>query len=160
VSIFGDKAADQLKYITTCRLCGKQFTSSPFKVAVIGQNVPPEVIRFVEALQKHLLTHREAIASLQLAIQQYAGYMVTRQFDIQDPQLSRVQEGVRHHLHKMTRKETITDEQITENLLMTPIDDPDLRAGVESLLRDFRDKLQEEGRHAPPKPENSPLVTV
>jgi hypothetical protein len=152
--------APKLEYITRCRIpgCKKTFVSDPFGLEIIGKP-GDRIVKFVSRLIEHAQTdHPQQWAQISGAIQQYMGFMIVRMFEIQDPQLLGMQEGIRAALHHFTTRLTITDEEIQSRVARIGLD-PEQEEGVGLLLRDMRDLLTEQGQYAPQLSEK-PLVRV
>ena len=151
-----------VEYVTRCRVqgCGKQFLSSPMDIPIIGQP-NDRVVKFVTALMEHVSKkHPQAMQQIAGAVQEYMGFLIVTMFQCQDPQLSQLQERVRASIAKVSRKLTITNEEIQDRVARLGLD-PDEEEGLQTLLRDMRDLLTEQGSYAPPngQPASSPLVT-
>ena len=153
-------SAPKLEYITRCRVpgCTKEFISSPFDIPIIGQP-DQRLIKFVTALMEHTQKkHPTQMLQISGSIQQFTGFLVASTYEIQDPQIGAMQEGIRAALHKMTQRLTITDEEIQDRVARLELE-PEEEEGVALLLRDMRDLLTESGRYAPQVTEK-PLVTA
>ena len=151
-----------LEYITRCRVsgCGKQFVSSPLDIPIIGQP-NDRVVKFVTALMEHVSKkHPQAMQQIAGAVQEYMGFLVVSMFQCQDPQLAQLQERVRASIAKVSRKLTISDAEIQDKVARLELD-PDKEEGLNTLLRDMRDLLCEQGRYAAEngQPAPSPLMT-
>jgi hypothetical protein len=145
-----------LKYITKCRVCPKEFSTSPFDIPIIGQP-NQKVITYVTALMKHLQSHPEQMAGFAAALQEFSGLLCVSNFDMQDPQLIAMAERIRARTHRFTRRNIISDAMISDRLSQLPIP-ADILEPLTGLFQDMRDVLLEEGRYAPKLPETT-LVT-
>jgi hypothetical protein len=101
----------ELTYITSCRLCPKQFTAAALPVPIIGQPAPANVAKYVEALSKHLSSkHPKEWGAVLNFVNQYAGLLTIRAFETQDPALQRAEDLVRFTLHQLTRRNPPPDD--------------------------------------------------
>lgn len=152
-----------VKYRTVCRIpgCGQEFQRSPLDIPIIG--APNDsVVRFVTHLMEHVqIKHPQAMQQISGAIQEYMGFLVLSMFQCQDPRLAEMYEGVRASIHKVSTRLTISDDEIRDRIARLGLD-PDQEEGLNTLLRDMRDLLTEQGRYAPQngQPAQKPLVTV
>jgi hypothetical protein len=146
-------------YRTVCKHCGVTLQTPPF-TPMIGADVNPEIIQFVLKLQKHMAkSHPEQSGHVQGSIAQFTGFACVANFGIQDPILVGMQEAVRAALHRFTRRAFITDAQIEDRIAQLGFDS-DAAAGLNTLMREMRDILCEEGAYAPSSsPASTPLVT-
>jgi hypothetical protein len=153
-------APTQVMYIAKCRFCGMTPPPMPPFVPLVGGQIDPKIIAFVQALQKHVeKKHPVEFAKMGQTIMQFTGYAAVSAFEIQDPVISGMQEAVRAALHKFTRRMWITDEEIQDRVARLELETADLDAGVSLLLRDMRDLLTEEGAYAPSQQAKPALVT-
>ena len=151
-----------VEYVTRCRVqgCGKQFLSSPMDIPIIGQP-NDRVVKFVTALLDHVQKkHPKAMMQISGAIQEYMGFLIVTMFQCEDPKLAQLQEQVRASIFKVSRRLTITDAEIQDRVARLGLD-PDEEEGLQTLLRDMRDLLTEQGSYAPQngQPAPQPLVT-
>jgi hypothetical protein len=151
-----------LDYTTRCRVpgCTKTFVSSALEVPIIGQP-DAKVVKFVTALMDHMQKkHPQEMNVVAQISQQFLGFIVISQFEIEDPKLLEMRESVRALMAKMSRRFLIPDADIKDRVARLELD-PDDEEGVGTLLLDMRDLLTEQGRYAPLNgtPANSPLVT-
>ena len=148
-----------LKYTTTCRVpsCGQQFMSSPLDLPVVGR--PNErLVKFVMALVAHLQKkHPEVMQHISGMAQEFTGYLALRMFIIEDPHLITGQENVRATLQQFSRRNRITDAEITDRVARLGLN-AEQEEDLSVLLRDMRDVLCEEGQYAPKTAERT-LVT-
>ena len=151
-----------VEYVTRCRVqgCGKQFLSSPMDIPIIGQP-NDRVVKFVTALMEHVQKkHPQHMQQISGAIQEYMGFLIVTMFQCEDPKLAQLQERVRASIFKVSRRLTITNEEIQDRVARLGLD-PDEEEGLQTLLRDMRDLLTEQGNYAPAngQPAPQPLVT-
>ena len=152
-----------LEYITKCRVpgCNKEFVSNALDIPIIGQ--PNErVVRFVTALYDHLgKKHPEVMQRITGAIQEYMGFLVVGMFEVSDPKLLEMREHIRATLARIFRRFQISDGDIQDRIARLELD-PEEEEGLNTLLRDMRDLLTEQGNYAPRngQPADKPLVTV
>ena len=69
-----------------------------------------------------------------------------QQFETDDPQLQASQQRLRSWLHSLTRKNQITDAQITDRLVAA---EPLTQERVTAVCKEMRDYLTEQGGYAP-----------
>ncbi len=152
-----------LKYLTKCRVCGQEFTSSALDVPIIGKP-NDRVIKFVTALFGHIQAkHPNETGAIFGGIQEYTGLLVLSMFQWQDPQLAGMHENIRGTIHRFTTRYTLSDEEIqgkVEELTRMLDLDPEELEGFRVLMQDMRDLLLEQGRHAPVQPTDKPMVTA
>ena len=152
-----------LEYITKCRVpgCNKEFVSNALDIPIIGQ--PNErVVRFVTALYDHLgKKHPEVMQRIAGAIQEYMGFLVVGMFEVADPKLLEMREHIRATLARISRRFQISDADIQDRVARLELD-PEEEEGLNTLLRDMRDLLTEQGNYVPKngQPADKPLVTV
>jgi hypothetical protein len=104
--------------------------------------------------------HPQAMMQISGSIQEFMGFLVVSMFQCEDPKLSQLQERVRASIAKVSRKLTITNEEIQDRVARLGLD-PDEEEGLQTLLRDMRDLLTEQGNYAPQngQPTPQPLIT-
>lgn len=153
----------KLEYITRCRVpgCNKEFVSSPLDIPIIGR--PNErVVKFVGALVEHIQKkHPQAMPNISAAVQEFTGFLVISMFEVADPKLQEMTEHVRASLAKLSRRFNISNEDIQDRVARMGLD-PEEEDGLNTLLRDMRDLLTEQGSYAPKiqQPADKPLVTA
>jgi hypothetical protein len=153
--------------LTTCRECGQQFKANPLDVPIIGEQPNAKTLRFVEALGKHIQKHHPQAGMFITSIgMQFQGYVITKCYETQDPGLLEIQEQLRAHVYRMTRKNYITDAVILDIVARLGFDEEDGRPIV-AAFRDMRDALTETGKYKaqPPaetaqKPEIEPAPSL
>lgn len=155
-------SSPKISYTTRCRVpgCTEATQHTPLDTPIIGQP-QRQAIDFVKGLSKHIeKKHAEQHQALMQWTPAFYSLMTLSWFECPDPAVSALQEQVRSTIHRMTRRNYITDEQIQQKISEVfglAADDP--RAdGMLTLLTEFRDILCEEGRHAPRSA--PPLVAV
>ena len=152
-----------VKYKTVCRVpgCGQDFVSSPLDIPIIGQP-NARVVHFVTKLMEHVQQKHPAIMQqISGALQEYTGFLVLTMFQWQDPQLQKMHESVRASIHKVSTRFTISDDEIQDRIARLGLE-PEQEEGLNTLLRDMRDLLTEQGRYAPQngQPAATTVVTV
>ena len=152
-----------LECITSCKIpgCAKRFVSSALDIPIIGQ--PNErVVKFVTALMDHLQAkHPDVMTRVSGAIQEYMGFIVVSLFELNDPKLLEMREQIRASLAQVSRRYQISNADIQDRVARLELDS-DEEEGLNTLLRDMRDLLTEQGSYAPKNgtPADKPLVTV
>jgi len=141
--------SDALKYITTCRLCNQRFSNSA--LPIIGDQPDRQTAKFVTGLAQHFKSaHKEQAVGIwndtRIFATQFAGWIVMQQFETDDPQLQASQQRLRSWLHSLTRKNQITDAQITDRLVAA---EPLTQERVTAVCTEMRDYLTEQGGYAP-----------
>ena len=141
--------SDALKYITTCKLCNQRFANSA--LPIVGEHPDAKTAKFVTSLAKHFKSaHKEAAQAIwndtSIFATQFAGWIVMQQFATDDPQLQASQQRLRSWLHSLTRKNQITDAQITDRLVAA---EPLTLERVTVVCKEMRDYLTEQGGYAP-----------
>ena len=150
----------QPKYTTKCLVpdCTKEFTSSPFDVAILGKP-DAKVQKFGEALMKHLQErHPEVIRSFTGRLSEFSTLALASMYDCQDPVIQKMANQIRWSIQKFTQRAKITDADIDDRLSRLGVS-PDLHEQLRGLLQDMRDVLLEEGKYAPEMPEQSRIIT-
>lgn len=149
-----------IQYTTKCRVpgCGQELQSPPL-VPIVGGKPNQDVIDFVLRLYKHLeKKHPEQFNQLNASVQQWMGFSAIALFHIQDPVLVMIQESVRAAIHRFTTKSYITDLEIQDRVAALGFTENEAE-GLNTLLRDMRDILCEEGAYAPGPPVQKSIVT-
>jgi hypothetical protein len=140
--------SETLKYITTCRLCNQRFANSA--LPIVGEHPDAKTAKFVTSLAKHFKSaHKEAATAIWNDASafgtQFAGWVVMQQFETADPELRASQERFRTWLHNLTRKNQITDAQITDRLVAA---EPLTQESVTAVCKEMRDFLTEQNGYA------------
>lgn len=140
-----------LKYITTCTLCNQRFSNSA--LPLIGETPDAQTVRFVTGLAKHLKTvHPQEIERLRaetaILSNQFVGWLTLQKFETTDPNLQASQQRLRMWLHGLTRKNQLTDAEITDKIVSLGLD-AEHAGPVNDLCKELRDFLTEQGRYAP-----------
>jgi hypothetical protein len=131
------------KKITTCRVCGQEFKAPAIKPDDRGQ-----ILKLAEALGRHLNTHEElqrAVTTLLLAT------LFTTEDEMLKASIPTILAGVeptRAMIHQATRRTYIDDALIDNKIADLGFEVEDAK-GLQTLLRDMRDILCEEGQYAP-----------
>jgi hypothetical protein len=151
-----------VEYVTRCRVpgCSKTFVSDPFDVPIIGQPTD-RLDRFVRAMESHLKErHPQQLTAIDGSAAQFKILLIASSFEIRDPLLISMGNMLRWSLAQFTRTRNITDAEITDRAARLELE-PEQQEGIETLLRDMRDLLTEQGSYAPPngQPAPSPLIT-
>jgi hypothetical protein len=147
---------ENLKYITTCTLnrkdgtpCRQPFTDFAFDIPIIGEAPSTRAMKFVRALGKHTASkhqpEHEQIENLGI---QFSGFLITKTYETNDPNLLAVQNTIRYHTHQMTRRVYVTDDHIRHvvaDLGFTAEDG----APVVKAMQELRDILTETGSGGP-----------
>jgi hypothetical protein len=143
-----------LKYITTCKLCGQRFANKA--LPIIGDNPDASTRSFIHALILHLnREHPQQFQAFTRAMvtlaNNFAGWLALQNFEITDPNLLKSQEELRTFAHSITRKNDLTDAEITDKIVSL---EPLTAEKVTALCKEWRDFLTEQGRY------QTPAVTV
>lgn len=147
---------NDLKYLTTCQAktkdgqpCGQRFQDHPLNIPIIGEPPDARTQRFVEALGRHIYAkHPDHGAVVQNLGMQFTGYLITKTYETEDPGLLSIQNALRYHIHHMTRRIWITDEQLQDTVAR--LDEEGFTAEkVLAALKEFREILTETGKAKP-----------
>lgn len=163
-----------LTHITKCLLCPiekrARIVSDPMPQVKPGEQPPEAVGRYVQALTDHIRKkHPESYAQIYAMAQIMMALLVVKEFETTDPGVETAREQLRNFIHRMTRKNDVTETDIQVRL--EHIDDSVTffeRDGKDAIdkdrildeLRDFRDFLLEEGDYAPAVPEEARIVSA
>jgi hypothetical protein len=142
--------AENLKYITTCKLCNQRFSNSA--LPIVGEQPDKQTAQFVTALAKHFKSaHKEEAQGVwndsSIFATQFAGWIVMQQFETNDPQLQAGQQRLRVWLHKLTQRNQITDADLQDRIARLELAEPDAEK-VTAACKELRDFLTEQGRYA------------
>jgi hypothetical protein len=131
-----------LKHITKCKHCGKEFIAPALAVPIIGEPPTAHVLRYVEVLMKHLATKHQTEWPQLLGVSSLlTGVMILRQFESADPALVKAEDVARFQVHQLTRRNPPpTDEDLDKKIDAIGLDH---RADVVRLMRELRDYLIE-----------------
>lgn len=141
---------DNLKYITTCKLCNQRFANSA--LPIIGEQPDRQTAKFVTGLAEHFKkTHKEQAEGVwndtRIFATQFAGWIVMQQFQTDDPQLQASQQRLRAWLHRLTIKNQISDADLQDRIARLELAEPDAEK-VTALCKELKDYLTEQGQHA------------
>jgi len=154
----------ELRYGTTCKLCGHEFDAPAF-TPTINNKPDPRIEKFGRMLFTHIADkHPQQMQGIAMILQSFTGFLGAQFFNCPDPVILDMQEDFRSQLHQRTRLNNVDDQQIRDRLtaLTTDEENPlplEFIAPLEFMFRDFRDMLTEAGRYAPDK-RQKPLVTA
>ena len=137
-----------LKHITTCKFCGQRFSNSA--LPVIGESPALAIVTFVNKLAKHIgKAHpqqtKQIYAETARFYQNCTGWAILQQFQSEDPNLLKSKEGFRAWMHALSTKHQLSDAEITDKIIAA---EPLTQASVETVCKEIRDYLTEQGRYA------------
>ena len=137
-----------LKHITTCKLCGQRFSNSA--LPVIGESPASAIVSFVNSLAKHMgKAHpqetKQLFAETARFYQNFTGWAILQQFQSEDPNLLKSTEGFRAWMAALSRKNQISDAEITNMIVAA---EPLTQESAETVCKKIRDFLTEQGRYA------------
>lgn len=163
-----------LTHITKCLLCpaGKpaRIVSDPMPQVKPGEQPPEAVGRYVQALTDHIRKkHPEAYAHIYAMAQIMMALLVVREFETTDPGVGTAREQLRNFIHRMTRKNDVTEtdmlvrlERIDDAVRFFERDGKDAidKDRILDELRNLRNFLLEEGEYQPAAPDEARIVTA
>lgn len=139
-----------LSYITTCNLCGQQFTHNGL-VGLLHGNLPAAVKVF-DGLKRHIESdHKMEDARAQLAAQALLGLLRIQHFSSQDTGAMELRDFQRWQLAEMTRKNHCGDDKIVQQVSALSLPD-EYTQTVINMVRLMRDIIEERGRFQPKAP--------
>ena len=129
----------------TCRVCRQTLTLKDSMI--VGEKPEDRTDRVLEMLVTHLgEKHKEQLATVFIAAEQFKGWLTVQQFPNNDNTLSAQAEGIRLQFRKISKRVHITDELIEKQVgafLSTPEYETNPKAAITKLLKGFRDSLDE-----------------
>jgi len=140
---------EKLKYITTCTLCSQRFSNSA--LPVIGETPDANTRHFVEGLIFHLRRNHapqfaEFTRNMILMSNKFAAWLALQSFQTADPNLLRSQEELRSWVHGLTRKNQLSDAEITDKLVGA---EPLTLESALAVCKEIRDFMGERGAYNP-----------
>lgn len=149
----------QPKNFAKCNHCAYKIEFRPLNIPIIGR-ASDKAAEVMEKMGKHLYAkHAEVFAQGVELVGDFQSFLIASQFTLTDMSMTARLEVVRAGMQILTRKNVITDMAIDEAVAALDCQGKLNASTVRSLMKEFRDALSEQGRHAP-QAASSPLVTV
>jgi hypothetical protein len=148
-----------LTHITKCTLCPPdkpvRIVADQIPQVKPGEQPPEAVGRYVQALSAHLQKkHPEAFQRALGIGQTLIAYLILQNFETTDPGVATGRNLTRAFVHRLTRKNDITEAEIQYRLAGLGVDGSNEHAQEFAReFRDIRDLLLEEGEYTPEAPE-------
>lgn len=148
----------ELTDLTTCVLCGQQFTGP--RIAIVGQ-ATARLETYLSGLGAHINDkHPQAAQTMNLLGAQFMGLLFLMNFKTTDAELAEKRDQLRWTIHQQTLKARYSDENLKEQcrdvarrLAMQYSGMEESVPVYEELLIDaftgIRDALEEPGKYAP-----------
>ena len=149
----------QPRYQAVCRVCRKTVAEFPIlEIPIVGQ--PNDRARKVLTIMgKHMAAEHNDQFQLGLSlISDFQAWLIMSQFETGDPSVIGRAETVRAGMQVITRKFTLSDQQIQDSVVALDSQNQLTAENVTALLRGLRDALTEQGQYAPRLEPNSRLV--
>jgi hypothetical protein len=153
-----------LSYPTKCRLplkdgtpCKFTLTDAPMNIPVIGEQPDSRILRYMEALMKHVAKkHPEAFTLANLHGQMFFGYLTTGNFEVIDPAMIDMRKKFEDTLRRYATPAAVTDQEIESALaaMQFTMEDPQ-RDKVKFAMQHLRDYYEGKVQLQP----QSPLIT-
>ena len=153
-----------LSYPTKCKLplkdgtpCKFILTDAPMSVPVIGEQPDARVLRYMEALMKHVAKkHPEAFTLANMHGQMFFGYLTTGNFEVYDPAMIDMRRKFEDQLRRYATAHAVTDDEIESALaaMQFTMEDPQ-RDKVKFAMQHLRDHYEGKAQLPP----QSALVT-
>src|SRR5919108_3442086 len=139
--------------ICRCNSCSYNLEFNALNIPIIGE-AGNNAQKVIEKMGKHLYDkHREVFAQGLALVGDFQSFLIASQFTCTDMRMLARIEFVRAGMQVLTRKNVIGDRAIEEAVIALDSKNQPTANTVIALLKEFRDVLSEQGKHAPQVPD-------
>jgi hypothetical protein len=138
------------KYKASCRICGKTVTEFPIlNIPIIGEP-DAKATQVMTIMGRHIAIHHgeQFGAGLQLS-KDFQAFLILSQFECNDPSVQARAEAIRAGMQALTRKFTISDQQLRDGIVALDSEGQLNAETVIQFIKEIRDVLIEQGQYAP-----------